>query len=781
MRSIFRERIKFLLLVSSLAVGFCGFTLVFLVVSKELSFDKFHKDYEKIYRVITITEGESGNVQIPKAKGALKEYLKGSIPSLESVTHFIPIYYGMKVKTDKGYFSENSGIYVDESFNDVFDFGILAGDRNTMFSQINSIALTRELSIKYFGSIDVIGRELAIDDGWGLRTVLITGIYKQVPDNSSFKFDFLLTGNSYGHWSRLLENNGLYFFTYMKFNDQLDRNRKNLIESDLNNRLTDLNRKVKSQYLQPIQKTHLSTDIRNDLSGKTEPNQIYILWFIALSIIILTSINFINTNTIHVSSKIKFLGMLKMFGHKNPVPRILILDSIVKSLVAFSIVFLLITFVGKPIFAETLGYRLNLTANLVFTLSMICLSIGFIAGIIPVIFLRRSRLLDLVKGKSLMALGKYSLAKLTSLTIQFFIVIVLMIATTIVIKQIDYIDSLDTGYEKSDRMLIPAPQGIGGNYLGFINAARSFPYVNSIGSSMFPFFSNYREGTINIYRTDYNLIYNLVNKDYFTSMGIEIKEGKNFSGFDSDTLCVIINETAARQISSSNSRPLINSIMVANIPWYSNKEFRIIGVMKDFHFKSLKSRIEPLVFFHLPADAVGASTIAFETNQFENLSEHLPELWKENGFETPFEFELLENAFAETYKDQNLMGSISKSFTFLAFFLALFGLFGYLKHILEFKKKEFAIRRILGATPLNIYYKLNGEMLTSFMVSAIIAIPVAYYVGLRWLSQFAYRTNLDLESFLIPISLTLAVVILIGVYLLKDMLSEKTTEILKVE
>ncbi len=781
LRNIFRERLNFLLLVVYLAVGLCGFTLVLLVVSKELSYDNFHKNYGNIYRVVTVTESESGNVQIPKAYGALKEYLEGSVPSLQCVTHFIPVYYGMKVKSNDEYFVENSGVYVDDSFNDVFDFRIIAGDRNTMFSQVNSIALTRDLAIKYFGSIDVIGRELVIDDGWGLRTVLITGIYEQVPDNSSLKFDFLLNGKSFGNWTRLLESNALSFFTFMKFKDKLDEISKEFIESNLNNRLTDLNRNIKRQYLQPIQKIHLSTDIRNDLSVKIEPKQIYILLFTAVSLIILTSINFINTNSIHVLSKIKFLGMLKLFGHKNPISKILIIDSCVKCLIALSIVFILVTFIGKSIFAEIFGYRLHLTSHVVFILVMICFAIGLMAGLIPAMLLSGRRPLDLVKGKSIMALGKHPMLKLTSMTIQFFVVIVLMIVTTVVIKQINYIDSLDMGYDKSERMLIPAPQGIGGNYFGFINAARDLSYIRWVGTSMFSFYSDYREESMKINRIDYNLTYNLVNKDYLSSMGIEIKEGKNFSEFYSDTVSAIINETAARQLSGVNSRSILNSIITVNLPWYSNKEFRIIGIMKDFHFKSLKSRIEPLVFFYLPWDATGATTIVFETGHQKNLREHLHVLWKESGIETPFEIELLEDAFAETYKEQNLIGSISKSFTMLAFFLALFGLFAYLKHSLEFKKREFAIRRVLGATPLNVYYNLNREILTFFTVSTIIALPVAYYAGLRWLSQFAYHTNLDLSTFLIPISLTLAVTILISVYLLRDMLSEKTTEILKVE
>jgi putative ABC transport system permease protein len=781
LRNIFRERLKLLLSVIVLAIGLFGFTLVMLVVSNELSYDRFHDKYENIYRVVTLTESENGKVQIPKINGALKEYLKESVPALQSVTHFIPVYYGIKVKSDNKYFIEKSGIYVDESFNDVFDFKIIAGDGNTMFSLVNSIALTKDLSIKYFGSIDVIGKELAIDDGWGLKTVLITGVYEEVPDNSSLKFDFLLSGKSYGNWTRLLESNALSFFTYMKFKAELNEVDKNLIELNINVRLAGIDQNDKSQYLQSIKKTHLSSEIQNDLSGKIEPNQIFILLFTAVSILILTAINYININWVLASSKLKFLGMLKLFGQNNPISRTLIIDSLVKSLIALFIVFILVGFFGKSLFTEIYDYKLHLNYWVLFILVMSSMAIGLLAGFIPTLLLRGTKSLDLVKGKSLMTLGKYPFIKLFSLTIQFFIVIVLMIVTTIMIKQIDYINSLDMGYGKSERLIIPAPQGIGGNYIGFVNATRDLSYVSKVGSSMFSFYSGYRAGNMKINRIDYSLKYNLVDKDYLSSMGIQIKAGENFAGVHSDTIKAIINETAARLLSGSSGTPIVNSIITTNLPWYTNKEFRVVGIMNDFHSDPLTSRIEPLVFFNLPLDATGATTLMFEAGHLDNLKERLPVLWKDNNIETPLEFELLEDAFAETHKVQYLMGSISKSFSMLAFFLSLFGLLAYLKHSHEFRKREFAIRRVLGATPLNVYYNLNREMFAFFTLSTIIALPIAYYIGRQWLSQFVYHTNFDFSSFLIPISITLTVIILIGVYLLQSIISEKTTEILKAE
>jgi len=781
LRNIFRERLKLLLSVIVLTVGLFGFTLVLLVVSKELSYDRFHDKYENIYRVVTVTESENGKVQTPKINGALKEYLKESVPALQSVTHFIPVYYGMKVKSDDKYFIEKSGMYVDENFNDVFDFKIISGDRKTMFSQVNSIALTKDLSIKYFGSIDVIGKELAIDDGWGLKTVLITGVYEEVPDNSSLKFDFLLSGKSYGNWTRLIESNALSFFTYMKFKADLNEVDKKLIELNINDRLAGIDQNDKSQYLQPIKNTHLSSEIQNDLSGKIEPNQIFILLFTAVSILILTAINYININWVLASSKLKFLGMLKLFGQNNPISRTLIIDSFVKSLIALFIVFILVGFFGKSLFTKIFDYKLHLSYWVLFILVMSSMAIGLLAGYVPTLLLRGMKSLDLVKGKSLMTLGKYPFIKLFSLTIQFLIVIVLMIVTTIMIKQIDYINSLDMGYDKSERLIIPAPQGIGGNYIGFVNAARDLSYVSKVGSSMFSFYSGYRSGNMKINRIDYSLKYNLVDKDYISAMGIQIKDGENFTGLHSDTIKAIINETAARLLSSSSGSPIINSIITTNLPWYINRKFRVVGIMKDFHSDPLTSRIEPLVFFNLPPDATGATTLLYEAGQLDNLKERLPVLWKENNIETPLEFELLEDAFAETYKVQQLMGSISKSFSMLAFFLSLFGLLAYLKHNHEFRKREFAIRRVLGATPLNVYYNLNRDMFAFFTISTIIALPIAYYIGRQWLSQFVYHTNFDFSSFLIPIGITLTVVILIGVYLLQRMLSEKTTEILKSE
>lgn len=785
LRNILRERLRFLLLVASLAVGFGGFTIISLVLNKELGYDRFHADYQSIYRVITKTASDNGDAQIPRADGALKEYLEKSIPSVQSVTHFIPVYYGVKVKSDNEYFVEKGGLYVDNSFNKVFDFKTISGSRNTMFSQVNSIALTKDFALKYFGDTDVLGKELAIDDGWGLRNVVVTGIYEPVPDNSSLKFDFLLTGRSYGNWGLLLERKALSFFTYLRFKSESGRSDRDFVESSLNDRLTalnNLNRNARSQYLQAIQEIHLSTDISADLPGKMEPNQVYVLWFIALSIIIITSINFINTNAILAASKIKFLGLLKILGHANPFSSVLVLDSIIKCLAALSVVLVLLITTGRAIFAEMFGYRLYLPLYMVLVLVMICLVIGFAGGLIPAKFLSGRRLADLIKGRRLMAMGRYSRLKSASLTIQLFVVTVLMIITSVVISQIDYTDSLDVGYKKSGRMLIPAPVGIGGNYLSFINGARDLHYTRWVGVSMNPFYSQYREAAMKIDQTEYSVQFNMINKDYLSSMGIEITEGNNFTGnYSSDTISAIINETAARQF-GRHGEPVLNAIITAHLPLYRNHEFRVIGIMKDFHFESLKSKIEPLVFFSFPFDDfVGDVTIAFEKGQLDNLRKDLPALWKQSGIETPFGFELLEDAFVETHKDENLLGRISKSFTLLAFFLALFGLFAYLRQSTELKNKEFAIRRVLGATALNIYYNLNREMLIFFVVSTIIAVPIGYYSAARWLSQFAYHTGIHTGNFLIPISLALAVMMFIGLYILRDILSRKAAEILKSE
>ena len=316
-RGIFKEKLKFLLIIVGLALGFSGFLILQLFISIELNYDTFHDDYENIYRIITETKNSEGEQRITLSDGGLKDYLSETFPTVKSTTHFIPIYYGIKViSNDESLVeAEDNGLYVDEDFNNVFDFSIIAGDSKSMFTDVNAIALTKSLAIKYFGDINIVGQTLSIDDGFGKRDVKVTGIYDDVAKNSSIQFDFLISSITYPFWDKLLNRvNKNYFFTYLKFENKVSEDNKNYIESNLNARnstpnFRDNNLK-KEHFLQPIQKTHLDTLVEYDISNKTNPKQIYILWFISLSIILITSINFINTNTIQSASKIKLLGML---------------------------------------------------------------------------------------------------------------------------------------------------------------------------------------------------------------------------------------------------------------------------------------------------------------------------------------------------------------------------------------------------------------------------------------------------------------------------------------
>jgi len=321
------------------------------------------------------------------------------------------------------------------------------------------------------------------------------------------------------------------------------------------------------------------------------------------------------------------------------------------------------------------------------------------------------------------------------------------------------------------------------SYLKFINSAKNIHYIKHIGISWFPFFSKYRQINIksgNDDEVESKVLWNMVNSDYIPSMGIKIKDGNNFRGIYSyDTMSVIINETASKLFIGKDT---INSIITADIPLYDNNKFRVIGIMKDFHFESFSNSIEPLFYFCIPfEDFAGDITINFEIGELENVEKDLLSIWKSSGIETPLEFETLNNAYVGTYKEQNLLASVSRSFTMLTLFLALFGLFAYLKFNIEFKTKESAIRRILGATTLRIYYSLNKEILILFLISIVIAVPVGIYICTKWLSQFAYHTTIDFESFIIPICFTLLAIILIGIYELYAILSQKTSDVLKNE
>jgi putative ABC transport system permease protein len=790
LRSFLKEKSKFLLIISCLAVGFMGFLILQLYIGLQLSYDTFHRDYENIYRVVASTVTTDGENRIALSDGGLKDYLTETFPSIKSATHFIPIYYGIKVTSGQKSFVEEKGLYVDEDFNHVFDFSIISGDPKSMFNDVNSIALTKSLAIKYFGSVDVLGKELSIDDGFGLKQLVISGIYDEVPMNSSIRFDFLISNKTYPFWDRLRERaNKNYFFTYLRFEDKIEKGDKSFIESDINTRNSTFNLQhtadSRTYSIQPMQKTHLDALVEYDLSDKVEPKQIYILLFISLSIVIIATINFINTNTIQSASKIKLLGMVKIFGHRNPFTEILVLDSVLKTLLALCVAIFFVVYLNGSILKQFLGFELSFPSiGLMSGLMFICVLIGVAGGVIPANYLKKKKISELVKGKNVLNRGKHSKLKLTSLTVQLTIVVVLLITTSVVMKQLDYFHDKDVGYNRTDKILIPAPQGAdNGMYLNFINGVRSLHYVKNVGVSLTSFYSKYRPL---IFKIDENSeeehkgLYNMINMDYLPAMGIEMKEGKNFSGiYSTDTLGVIVNEAAAKLFGQEE---ILNSVITANVLLYGNREFRVVGVMKDFHFEPFSKSIEPLFYFCLPFDDfAGDITISHLGSSENDLRCDLHTQWKKSGIEIPLEYESLDFAYSQTYKAQSRLESIADSFTILILFLAVFGLFGYLKHNIDFKTKESAIRRVLGASIKDIYFNLNKEILLLFFVSIIIACPIGYFISMKWLAQFVYRSEIGLGNFLIPIASTLLLISLVGLYELFAIISQKTTDVLKSE
>lgn len=790
LRSIFKEGPDFVLVVVGLAVGFVGFLILQMFISAELSYDTFHSDSNKIFRVVTTTKSTDGKEQrIALSDGRLKNYLSETFPAIHTATQFIPIYYGVKVMSNGQSLVEEEGLYVDQDFNSVFDFPIISGNPMTMFSEVNTIALTKSLAIKYFGRVDIVGEELSVDDGFGTEQLRVSGVYDDIPEYSSIKFNFLISGNSYAFWDKFLDRfNENRFFTFLKFNAKIPKDSRGHIESQLDIRHSAFNGNnghLREYVLQNIKEIHLDTKTEYDLSNKIEPRQIYVLWFISLSIIAITAINFINTNTIQSAAKTKLLGMVKVFGHKNPFTSILVIDSLIKILLALSIATIAIIISNKLVFEWAFHYKLHLPSTyLLLVWATVCIIIGLIGGVVPANYLRRKKVSDIVKGKVLVSQGKYSNLRLTSLTIQLSIAIVLMIMTGVILRQLDYFDSKEVGYEKTNRMLIPAPQGVDSfSYLEFINSANTIHYVKNVGIALSPFYAEYRPITIKTglsEEIEIKALYNMINSQYIPAMGITMKKGSNFSGiYSSDTTGVIINESAAKLL---GSKDIINSTINADVLLYENREFRIIGVMKDFHFKSFSNQIEPLFYFCIPfEDFAGDITISYHSAGAQNLKSDLSTIWQKSGIETPIEFEALEDAYSKTYEDQHLLSRVSKSFTALALFLALFGLFAYLRYNIKLKTKELAIRRVLGATTFQVYYNLQRETVILFLVSVVLATPLSFYMSREWLSQFAYHTTINFNNFILPIGFVFTVVIFVGIYQLFTILSQKTMDVLRHE
>ena len=754
-RNIKRHKGNSFINIAGLAIGMTCSILILLYVQSELSFENFHKDPENIYRVIMHQEGNFfGDTDwLPWTPPILAPTLKKDLPEVRHAARFESGRQLITYKDKKIY--EEEFCFIDPEFFDIFNFSVLKGDPRTALEEPFSLLITPQMAKKYFGNEDPVGKTINVNIEHDFK---ITGIIEDRPPNTHIGYTFLasfvsletIRGNR--DWFYKWGNN--FHDTYLRLHDNADPDE---IENKLKEYDMAVGSKTWSFHIWPLRDIHFK-GIGNR-KGESDIRYIYIFSATAVFLIFLACFNYMNLSTARSGIRAKEIGIRKVAGaNRSQLIQQFLGESILFSCAALFISIFLIHMIS-PVFSSLIGKESSLSLFdygwILPGLAVFSVLIGLLSGIYPALLISSFEPVGLIKGSLGSGPKGVPLFRNILVTTQFAISIVMIVCTTVVYLQLNFIRNSKLGYNKD--YVITMPLRVRGNYSPFKNELEKFPKIQDITAAQFS-----PNGIRNLAQANWEgkdpadlkqIRYNLVDYGYIDFYEMEIITGRDFSkDFTTDLDgAFILNETAVKEFGFEE--PLGKKIKI----W--GDEGRIIGVVKDFHSASMHLSIEP-VAFRLSADRLWMFSLKISSEDIPRTIAFLEDTWKKFSPEYPFEYAFLDEQVDRMYKTEQRLGTSFFYFTMIAIFIAYLGLFGLVSFSAERRTKEIGIRKVLGAQISNITWLVSKEFLLLVFVANIIAWPVAYYVMDKWLQNFVYRINLGLGIFLASGMMALVIALL---------------------
>jgi len=750
-RNIKRHKGYSFINIAGLAIGMTCSILILLYVQSELSYDKFHKNADNIYQVWAHLEKNTGR-QFYSMPLPLASAIKDKLPEIIDATRCEAM-GSVFLSYQNRKFYESSMLAADPSFFKMFSFPFSQGNPNSALEDAFSIVISEAMARKYFSNEDPIGKVLSMDNQHELT---VTGVIKNVPINSTLQFDFvvplelkiLIQERRSDHWGAFSTR------TFVELREDCNIGELNIkIANLLNERLLKrgqlLDKNIVSMLPFAGRYFHFFTD-------KT---YIYIFSVIAFIILMIACINFMNLTTARSATRAKEVGVRKVAGAYR---RNLIIQFLEESLfLSFtSVIFsFLLVFLFLPVFNSLVGKELVLNRPLVLLVFVgLALFTGIAGGSYPALFLSAFRPIKVMNGYLKSDLRRGNLRRLL-VVIQFSLSIILIAGTVIVHKQIDYLKNRNIGYDKEHIVRISMRGESSKYYKVLKNELLHDERILGVTGSAFalPYFYHKEGGGVDWEGKDPNnkvgVCANLVDYDFTETLKIDIVEGRGFSReFPSDVReACLVNEEMAKLME-------LESVDGASIRYYS-REIKIIGVMKNFHFKPLSNLIEPLIL-RLDPEEIGSVFIRIHPENISSSLAFIEKTWKRTIPMFPFEFSFLEEAMGRTYLNLERTGKLISSFAILAVFIACLGLFGLASFMAEQRTKEIGIRKVIGASVSNIILLLMKEFIKCVLIANIIAWPIAYYFMNRWLENFPYRSKFGLDILIFSATLTFIIALL---------------------
>ena len=781
LRNITRSKVFSFINISGLAIGLTSFMLIAVYVYNELNYDRYPTESGNIYRVILSVTGNGNVVAYPDVDAAVGEGIKNAFPEVKAFTRILP---GSDfIKYDTKQFKEEHIAYADSNFLRMFSIPLLNGNEAEALVSPNSIVISKAFERKYFGDEEAIGKIITV--GANSAAYKVTGVFDKVPEDSHFHFDAFLSLSTFKITHPSWSNLG--FFTYLLLNKNADPKKLTAkfpqlvakyvvpeVQHDMGVSLEEAQKSMNTFVfsLQPLTHIHLYSDTGYELETNGDIKYVYIFSALAIFILLLACINFTNLSTASAIKRAREIGIRKVMGS---IKKQLILQFLTESvLLSFFATFCALVLVSLllPFFNQLTNHSIDFSFftryQSITCIILLSLSVGILAGVYPAFFLSAFNTIKILKGsRSLQGPHKNTLRN-GLLIFQFFVSTALIIATIIVFQQFHFMQNKKLGYDKEQVVYLPDARLLGKNQETFKQAvlqdnhvisasiSRSVPAGEIMdGTEIYPKngSSNGIEIHANIYHIDY---------DYINTLGIHILHGRNFSkNFPSDDSAVIINEAAVRKLGWGENDAIGNIIVRSG-----QRQFKVVGVAADFNYTSVKQEVAPLMM--LLGNNYGGLIIKIKTNDVNGFLSNLKREWNDFNPAGPLNYDFLDSKFSALYKKEQHTQQIFYSFTLIAIIIASLGLFGLSAFVIEQRTKEIGIRKVLGAKVIQITYLLSKEFLKWILTGSIIAWLAAFYLMNEWLSNYAYRININPWIFLLSTLITAVIVILtIGFHTIK--------------
>ncbi|MBN1273022.1 MAG: ABC transporter permease [Candidatus Aminicenantes bacterium] len=741
LRTVKKQKGFSLITVSGLGIGMACFILICMYVSHEFSYDKYHNDADRIYRVGTRVDFGSQEVSFESASDPLVSILREKYPEVESAVRITS--RRVLVDHDQNRFYESGFIYAEKEIFDIFDIPLIQGSPESAFSHGNSMIISKDMVAKYFGGDNPIGKKLNVDG----RNFEITAIAHNPPSNTHLPYGFITSMKNYRVPPEEMTNwANVSALGYIKL-------KPDVTAEDFEKKITFIGHEYAGEYfkergwtytsfLRPLVSLHLQS---------VNVPFLYILLTVGSLILILACLNFISLSTAGASNRAKEVGLRKTMGaYKRQLVRQFIGESLVISVFAFFLSFMLVVIL-MPFFSSLTGRELRSADlfyldNIIFLVFLI-IFIGMASGAYPALFLSKFEPALTLKNRLFSGKRKSTLRKVF-IVCQFTISIILIIGTIAVYTQIDFMKNRYLGFDKEQKIVFRAH--LDNNHEAIKNEFLRHHNIIGATACSAPPGEGYSNRTTRVVgREDENWPMNDISfdHDFIPEFKMQMAAGRNFSddmSTDAGRSC-IINEAAVRHFGWSSPEEAVGKVLERG-PREPENRRTIIGVVKDFHYTGLQRAIEPLVMLCEPQDFYSISLTVTTENLSETLS-FIEGKWNELHLGPIFSYSFLDERFDRYYESEERVGRILAIFACLAIFLSCLGLFGLVSFTVKQRTKEIGVRKVLGASVPGILSLLSKELLKWIVISNIIAWPAAYFAVTKWLQDFAFRTHLNIWIF----------------------------------